>query len=324
MSYKLYSFMNSNLLVSIIIPILNEENNIPLIYKGIVLVFHNLKEKYNYEIIFVNDGSSDKSGEIINELSKSNENVKYLEFSRNFGKEIATSAGIHHSKGDAVIMIDADLQHPPELIPEFLRRWENGFEVVIGVRKESGKTGFVKKIGSYFFYRTMNAIGDTKMIPYSTDYRLLDRKVVEEFNKLGERNRITRGLIAWLGFKRDFIIFNAGRRISGETGYSCLKLTKLAVSTFVSHSLFPLKLVGYFGVLMTAIFGMLGLIIFINKFILADEWGISISNNTVFAVIILFSVGIILGSIGLLALYVANIQMEVVGRPMYVIRSRKL
>ncbi len=316
--------MNGKKLISIVIPILNEENNIPLIYKGIVSVFRNLKEKYDYEIIFINDGSADKSGKIINELSKSSGNVKYMEFSRNFGKEMATSAGIHHSMGDAVIMIDADLQHPPELIPEFLKKWQNGFEVVIGVRKGSGKMGFVKKAGSYFFYKIMNAMGDTKIVPYSTDYRLLDRKVVEEFNKLGERNRITRGLIAWLGFKRGFIVFNAGNRASGKAGYNCLKLAKLAISTFVSHSLFPLKFAGYLGIFITFFSGILGLFIFIEKYILKDYWGLSISGSAILAVIILFLIGIVLSCLGLITLYIADIHGEVINRPMYVIRSKKL
>ncbi len=311
-------------LISIIIPILNEEQNIPLIYKGILGAWKNLESEYDYEIIFVNDGSEDKSGEMIENLAKSNGRVKYIEFSRNFGKELAVSAGLHHSKGGAAIIIDADLQHPPGLIPEFIKKWENGFEAVIGVRKESGKDSIVRNTGAYLFYKIMNSIGETKIVPYSTDYRLLDRKVIAEFNKFTEKNRITRGLIAWLGFKRGYIYFDAGKRTHGKARYSCYGLAKLAVSSFVSHSLFPLKLAGYFGTFLTLVFGMLGFLVFVNKYIIGDPWGLSVSNNTIFAIIILFSVGIILASLGLMALYIANIQREVVDRPMYVIRSKKL
>lgn len=315
---------NAKSLISIIIPVLNEEQNIPLMHKGILAVWKNLENGYDYEIIFVNDGSEDKSGERIENLAKSDARIKYIEFSRNFGKELATSAGFHYSQGEAAIIIDADCQHPLELIPEFIRKWESGAEVVIGVRKESGKNSIVRKIGSYLFYKIINSVGDTKIIPYSTDYRLLDRKVVVEFNKFTEKNRITRGLIAWLGFRRDFIYFDAGKRAHGKERYSSFKLVKLAVATFVGHSLFPLKVAGYFGTFMTLVFGTIGFLVFVNKYIIGDPWGLSVSNNTIFAIIILFSVGIILASLGLMALYIANIQSEVVGRPMYVIRKKSL
>lgn len=311
-------------LISIIIPVLNEEQNIPLAYKGLLDVWKKLEGKYDYEIIFVNDGSEDKSGEAVENLVKSDAKIKYVEFSRNFGKELATSAGLYYAKGDAVMIIDADLQHPIDLIPEFIKKWESGTEVVVGVRKESGKKSIIKKIGSYLFYKIINSVGDTKIIPYSTDYCLLDKKVVVEFNKFTEKNRITRGLIAWLGFRRDYVYFDAGQRNYGKARYNYFGLIKLAVSTLVGHSLFPLKVAGYFGTFMTLFFGFVGFLIFIDKYLMADSWGISVSNNTIFAIIILFSVGIILASLGLMALYIANIQSEVVGRPMYVIRSKKL
>ena len=311
-------------LISIVIPILNEEKNIPLIYKGVVSVFRELKEKYDYRIIFVNDGSEDKSGEIINDLSKSSEKVKYIEFSRNFGKEIATSAGIHHSKGDAVIIIDADLQHPPEIIPEFIKKWEEGAEVVVGARKENKRNGLIRKVGAYFFYKIINSIGDTKVSPNETDYRLIDKKIVKEFNRFTERNRITRGLIDWMGFKRDHVMFDVNSRSYGKEKYSFWKLVKLALSTFISHSLFPLKFAGYLGIIITFFSGIIGLFIFIKKYILVDSWGLSISGSAILAVIILFLIGIVLISIGLLALYIASIHGEVINRPIYVIRSRKL
>ncbi len=311
-------------LISIVIPVLNEEKNIPLIYKGVVSVFRELKEKYDYKIIFVNDGSEDKGGEIINELSKSSEKVKYIEFSRNFGKEIATSAGINHCSGDAVIIIDADLQHPPEMIPDFIRKWEEGADIVIGTRKENKRNGIVRRIGAYFFYRIINSIGETKVLPNATDFRLLDKKIINEFNRFTERNRITRGLVDWMGFKRDYVQFNVGSRNCGKARYSCLRLVKLAISTFVSHSLFPLKFAGYLGIIITFFSGILGLFIFIEKYILMNPWGLSVSGSAILAVIILFLIGVVLICLGLMALYIANIQGEVMNRPMYIIRSKKL
>ena len=166
---------------------------------------------YNYEIIFVDDGSSDNSVDEIKKLADTDENVFYFEFSRNFGKEIATSAGINNAKGDAVIMLDADLQHPPKLIPEFLKKWESGAEIVVGIRNKNKGEGLIKKFGSFLFYKIINLISATKIIPRSTDYRLLDKVVIREFNRFTERNRMTRGLIDWLGFRRDYVYFNAER-----------------------------------------------------------------------------------------------------------------
>lgn len=321
--------MNS---ISIIIPVFNEEKNIPLIYKEIVRVWQNLNPlrqladggRYNLEIIFVNDGSKDKSGKIIEELSKTDNRVKYIEFSRNFGKEIATSAGLNCAKGDAAILIDADLQHPPGLIPQFLEKWKNGADIVIGVRDKNNGEGFIKKIGSYWFYKLMNAIGGTKIIPRATDYRLISRQVISEFNRFTERGRITRGLIDWLGFNRDFVYFESPARRNGKAGYSCWKLSKLAFSSFVAHSLFPLKLAGYLGVFITIASIILGSVMFIARYILRNYWGMSISGVAQLAVILLFLVGIILSCFGLIALYIASIHGEVLNRPMYVIKSRKL
>ena len=279
---------------------------------------------YNYEIIFVDDGSSDNSVDEIKKLADTDENVFYFEFSRNFGKEIATSAGINNAKGDAVIMLDADLQHPPKLIPEFLKKWESGAEIVVGIRNKNKGEGLIKKFGSFLFYKIINLISATKIIPRSTDYRLLDKVVIREFNRFTERSRMTRGLIDWLGFRRDYIYFNAEQRINGNAGYSVFKLIKLALSGFISLSLFPLKFAGYLGIAIVLFSGPLGVFIFIEKYILNDPWGFSFSGPAILAVIILFLIGIVLACLGLIALYIGNIQNEVMNRPLYVLRSKKL
>ena len=310
-------------LISIIIPACNEEINIPLIYKEIKEVFLPLRDKYEYEIIFVDDGSVDNSVKVLEKLANLDNKVKYLEFSRNFNKEIATSAGIHHSKGDAVIMIDADLQHPVELIPEFIKKWEDGADIVIGIRTKNKGEGLIKKIGSYLFYKIMNLISDTKIIPQATDFRLIDKKVIKEFNQLTEKTRITRGLIDWLGFKKDFIYFIAKERYNGKAKYNNLKLAKLALSAVISQSLFPLRFGGYLGIFISFFSGILGLFILIEKYILNDPFDMNFSGLAILAVIILFLVGIILSCLGLMALYIGNIQKEVANRPMYIIRKKK-
>jgi polyisoprenyl-phosphate glycosyltransferase len=304
--------------ISIIIPVYNEEKNIPLIYDGLKRVLQRIN--YEHEIIYVNDGSQDNSNKELQKLSLVDHNVKVLEFSRNFGKEIATTAGINNCRGDACILIDADLQHPPELIYEFLAKWKQGAEIVIGVREKNSNEFLIKKIGAYFFYKIINLISATKIIPNATDFRLLDKRVIIEFNKFTEKSRITRGLIDWLGFKREYIYFNAPQRINGKTNYSFIKLCKLALNSFVSMSLFPLKFAGYLGILITIGAGLMGLFIFIEKYILNDPWRLNFSGPAILAIIILFLVGIILCCLGLIALYIANIHNEVTNRPIYIIR----
>lgn len=310
-------------LISVIVPIFNEEKNIPLLYSELRHVFENLKEKYDYEFIFIDDGSRDKSIRILNELAENDQDVKVLGFSRNFGKEIATTAGINHSNGDSVIIMDADLQHPPKLIPEFLKKWEEGAEVVIGRREKVQKIDLPKRLGSFFYYRISNAISEVKVKPNETDFRLLDRKVVDAFNEFSEKNRITRGLIDWLGFKRAYINFSAPARKHGKAGYSYPKLIRLALSSFISNSLFPLKLAGYLGLFIVLLFGISGLFVLIEKYILADPLELHISGVAVLAIIVTFLIGLVLSCLGLIALYIGNINYEVANRPLYVLRSRK-
>jgi polyisoprenyl-phosphate glycosyltransferase len=308
--------------ISLIVPIYNEEKNIKLFYQALAKVIND--PAWVFELIFVNDGSTDQSAAIITELAKADPRVKYLEFSRNFGKEIATTAGLNYAQGDAAIMIDADLQHPVELIPELIARWQNGAEVVIGVRRSNKGEGLIKKLGSGLFYKIINQIADVKIIPQATDFRLLDRVVIDEFNRFTENNRMTRALIDWLGFKRDYVYFDASPRKNGQAKYGFWKLFHLAVNSFISLSLLPLKLAGYLGVIIVVLSGILGLYILIGKYIFHLYYASSFSGPAQLAILIVFLVGIILMSLGLIALYIADIHGEVANRPLYVIRKKKL
>jgi polyisoprenyl-phosphate glycosyltransferase len=311
----------SKKLISIVIPVFNEEENIFLIYTTLQKVLTLLREKYIYEIIFIDDGSVDNSFEFIEDIATQDKKVKYLQFSRNFGKEIALSAGLDVVDGDAVLMIDADLQHPVELIPDFLKEWEDGAEVVIGIRNKNKGEGIIKKIGSVLFYKIMNTIGNTKITPSATDYRLLDKKVVLAFRRFSEHDRITRGLIDWLGFKREYIYFNANSRINGVACYDKRKLIKLTLSTIVSHSLLPLKMAGYLGVVITVFFGLAGLLLFFGRYVFHNKLAMSITGTAQLGILLLFLVGLVLSCLGLVALYIANIQKEVLNRPTYVVRK---
>jgi len=313
--------MKNHKLISIIVPIFNEEKNIPQLYSELIKVLS--KTGYNFEIIFVNDGSKDKSQEKLEQLKKEDSRVRLINLTRNFGKELATSAGINNCQGDGCIMIDGDLQHPPSLIPRFIEKWEKGSSVVIGVRKSNRGEGLIKKVGSRAFYKIINKISQTKLVPNATDYRLLDRYVINEFNKFSERNRMTRALIDWLGFETEYLYFDAGKRISGQARYSNFKLLRLAVNSMVSFSLFPLKIAGYLGIFITLLSAPLGLFILIEKYILNDPMELYISGPATLAVILVFLVGIILICLGLIALYIANIHNEVINRPLYVIKKSK-
>lgn len=304
--------------VSLVVPIYNEERNVPELWKQLRGFFDS--SKYAWELILINDGSQDGSLEALGKIAAEDQRIRIIDFSRNFGKEMAVTAGINHAKGDACLMMDADLQHPIAKIPDFLEKWENGAEVVIGVRNRSKSDSFPKRIGSYLFYKIINSISDTRIIPQATDFRLIDRVVIDEFNRLSEKNRMTRALIDWLGFRRELVHFDANERLYGQPGYSFPKLVRLAFNSMVSLSLFPLKLAGYLGVFITLSSGLLGLFILIDRYFTNQFY---FSGPAILAVITLFLIGIVLICLGLIALYIANIHSEVNHRPMYVIRKRR-
>jgi glycosyltransferase involved in cell wall biosynthesis len=309
--------------ISIIIPVHNEEKNIPLIHAALRDLWKDLSEKYEQEIIFVNDGSRDNSEAAILAICNSYPEVRSINFARNFGKEIATTAGIHAAAGDAAIMIDADLQHPVQLIPAFLRHWENGAEVVVGVRSKNKKEGLVKKLGSVLYYWIMNLISETKLVPGETDFRLIDRQVIDAFREFTEHQRMTRALINWLGFPQEYVVFEANERANGQAPYSFFKLLHLATHSFISHSLFPLKLAGYLGMIITFSSGVLGVVVFIERYVFNDVWRWNPSGTAQLAIILLFLVGILLACLGLVALYIGNIQGEVANRPLYVVKKER-
>ena len=310
--------------ISIIIPAYNEEKNILPAYSELKKVFAALEDRYSFEILFVNDGSKDNTISEIEKLAETDKIVKFIDFSRNFGKELATTAGINSCTSDACIMLDADLQHPVELIPNFIAEWEKGFDIVVGVRNSSKSDGIIKRWGSSLFYSIINKIAEVKVIPNATDYRLMDRIVIDEFRRFTEINRMTRALIDWLGFKRAYINFDANERLHGTASYSFWKLFALAMNSFISLSLVPLKVAGYLGIFITGFSGVSGFYILLGKYVFHTHFASTFSDAENLAILILFLVGIILMSIGLLALYVANVQSEVINRPMYVIRKKNL
>lgn len=302
-------------LISIIIPMYNEAPNARPMYHALKKVFEGIP--YDYEMLFVDDGSKDDTVSHLMDLAEHDEKVRPVELARNFGKEIALSAGLHAAEGDMAIMIDADLQHPPELIPDFIKEWEKGADLVIGVRKDY-KVPWFKRQCSNIFYKLINKVSDTDLVPHATDFRLVDRQVINAFNLFTERNRITRGLFDWLGYKRNFIYFDTAERQHGTATYSFKKLIQLATNSVVGHSIFPLRLAGIVGGLIIALSVPLATFITIDRYMLNNHF--DFSGSAILATINLFLSGLVLGSLGLISLYLANMHTEVVNRPLYVKR----
>lgn len=303
--------------ISVVIPVYNEEKNVPLIAEEIAGVFAALP--YEYEIIFVNDGSRDNSLLAILRLAEHHPNIKGIDFSRNFGKEPALSAGCHVASGDGVITMDADLQHPATLIPELIAHWEKGAEVVYTVRKKNEGASFTKRATSSMYYWLFNKITSVTTEPRSTDFRLLDKKVIEVFRRFPERERMFRGMVDWMGYKRSRVEFVARERKHGQAGYSYAKLFGLAINSFTSFSLLPLKLAGYLGLTITTLSGLLLTAMILSEFF--TGWWV-FTPLSILATINIFLVGIVLISLGFVALYIARIHNEVINRPLYIVREK--
>lgn len=307
-------------LVSLIIPVYNEEESLEWHHKHILATVSRFDD--NFEIIYVNDGSGDTSLDILRKLAAHDKFTRYVSFSRNFGKEAATSAGLALSKGDAAIMIDADGQHPIELVETFIKEWRAGYNTVIGIRTANNKAGIVKTLGSKLFYTVLRLLGSDISSQHGlTDFRLIDRKIIDQYNKLTEHNRITRNLLDWLGYSRKLIPFEANARHAGEASYSFRKLTKLAIDGIVKHSTRPLKFIGIAGFLVAFVAGLLGLFMILEKYFLGDPWHFAFTGTALLAVFLSFMVGIVLFCQGLLALYLENVYYETQNRPLYIVEE---
>ncbi len=307
-------------LVSIIIPVYNEEANLEWHHKHIKDYLNTLPE--SFEIIYVNDGSRDNSLEVLRRLAKQDSVTRYLSFSRNFGKEAATTAGLATAKGDAAIMIDADGQHPIEMLETFIREWRAGYATVIGIRKSDGGASFAKRIGSHGFYFVLRLLGADNSSQHGlTDFRLVDRKIIDEYKKLTEHNRITRNLLDWLGYSRKLVPFETKERHAGTASYTYGKLLKLAIDGIVKHSTKPLQFIGVAGLIVSFLTAILGIFVLVEQYLLGDPMMIHFSGTALLAIFLSFMVGIVLVCQGMLALYIENVYYESQNRPLYVIEE---
>jgi len=308
----------SSSLISIIIPVFNEEASLHSFHESLEKSLAALTD-YTFEILYIDDGSKDTSPAILKKLA-SNSGVSVITLSRNFGKEYALTAGIAQAQGEAIIMLDSDGQHPVELIGKFLQKWRSGAQVVTGIR--GGKVSR-PALHSRLFYGLFNKLSGSQLVAGATDFRLIDREVQAAFLSLAENGRITRGLIDWLGFEQTTLTYTQRKREFGTPSYSFGKLAQLAVHSFVSLSNVPLYIFGTLGILITTLSGLLGLTVIIEQLILGDPLTWNFTGTAMLGILIVFLIGIVLMSQGILSLYISSIHRESKHRPLYVINRAK-
>ena len=304
--------------VSLVIPMYYEELVAEECYKRVSKILKGL-ENYEYEIIFINDGSKDKTLEILEEIASKDNNVKVISFSRNFGHQAAVTAGLKEVTGDVVVIIDADLQDPPELIPKMLELWEQGNQIVYGKRKKRDGESVFKLATAKMFYKTLNALSDVDIPKDTGDFRLVDRKVVDVMNSLPEHNKFLRGLWSWIGFKQLEFEYERKERFAGKTKYPLKKMLKLASDGIISFSSKPIKLVGMLGIISIVISFAILIYALISYFCNLNN--LSAGWTSLMCAITFFS-GVQLLSLWIISEYIGRIYDETKGRPQYIIEKR--
>lgn len=310
--------MENNVLISVVVPVYNEELVVMETYKRLKKVMDSMFVPY--EIIFVNDGSRDETVCIVNGICEMDDNIKLIDFSRNFGHQIAITAGMDYAEGQAIVVIDADLQDPPEIIPKMYEKWKEGYDVVYGKRiLRKGET-FFKKLTAKLFYRFLKTMTDVDIPVDTGDFRLIDRKVCDALKTVGEKNRYIRGIISWLGFKQIGVEFVREERFAGETKYPLKKMIRFAFDAITSFSYKPLKLASYVGFLLSVISFVYLVIVLLQKLFIKGStiqgWASTIAVN-------LFFNGIMLIILGIIGEYIGRIYDEAKNRPLYVVRRTR-
>ncbi|REG84433.1 glycosyltransferase family 2 protein [Algoriphagus antarcticus] len=305
---------DSDIQVCLLFPCFNEEENFELLLLKIIPFISN----YKYSILFVDDGSTDHTREKLYDLASKNSRINYISFSRNFGHQNALKAGYRHSKGaDVVITMDADLQHPPELIPELLEKWKQGHKVVNTIRNPDPNTSFFKRTSSRLFYKLYGFITGTKLVPGSSDFRLLDKSVVKVINSLPESSPFIRGMISWVGFKQISVEYTAAQRTNGKSGYTLVKMVNLAISGITSFGISPIRVSFLAGSLCSFLAFLYG-IYAVAVHSLTDK---TVIGWTSVIASVLFLSGFQLIMIGVIGEYIGKIHIQSRKRPDYIIEE---
>ena len=301
--------------ISLVFPVYNEEQVLPALFERVESL-SRLLAGYELEIVFVNDGSHDGSLQLMQRFQARYPRCKILDFSRNFGHQVAITAGMDFATGNAIMVLDADLQDPPEILPQFLAKWEEGYQVVYAIRK-TRQEHFFKRMAYRAFYRILQKISDIPIPLDSGDFCLMDRTVIEVIKSMHERNRFVRGLRSWVGFKQIGLEYDRDKRHSGEVKYTFPKLMKLALNGIFSFSYFPLQIAGYTG-FFVSIISFLGILVYLyKKLVIGGEP----QGFPTLVILVLFLGGIQLISLGVIGEYIGRIYDEVKRRPTYVIRK---
>ena len=299
--------------LSIVIPILNEHTNIPILYDRLNKSLINLG--ISFELIFVDDGSKDDSAELLRNLAQSDPKLTLIELSRNFGHQVALTAGLEHTTGKAVITMDADLQDPPEIIPEFYRYWKEGYDVVYGLRVKR-KEPLLKRIAYAAFYRILRHMANIQIPMDAGDFCIMDRKVVDILNSMTERNRFIRGIRSWIGLKQKGIPINRPARETGRSKYSWDMLVQLALDGLISFSIRPLRMISYFGIFVALGSIVLGIAYAVQRI----AFGLNPPGLATIIVLLSFFSGVQLITIGMIGEYLGRVFDEVKKRPLYVLK----
>ena len=303
-------------LISALIPAYNEEECLYELYKRVSDVLSKL-EKYDYEILIINDGSKDKTLEILHDLNAKDKHLQYVNLARNYGKEIAMVAGLDYVKGDAVVILDADLQIPPEYIPEMLSYYEEGYDDVYGRRKSRNDESFFKRLGTKIYYKALQSLTRVDILKNTSDFRLLSRRAVEALKQYKEQRRYTKGLFALIGFKKKEFIYEPVKRYAGKSKWNYFSLINLAIEGITSFSTFPLRLSSFLGIIVATI-GFIYILFLILKTIIFGE---PVRGYPTLLSIIVFLGGIQLLSLGVIGEYLGRIFDEVKNRPLYFVEK---
>lgn len=309
--------MAAKKLISYIFPIFNEDATIAALYREVSRAVEPLSERYDFELIFVNDGSTDNSLRALLELQSNDNSVMVIDLARNFGHQMAVTAGLDYAGGHAVIIMDSDLQDPPAVSLEFITQWEAGFDVVYAKRRARRDSVF-KRTTAHLFYRLLSRLTEVKIPEDTGDFRLIDRKVVDELKKYRERNRFLRGLVSIVGFRQTAVLFDRDPRHAGKTGYPLSKMLKLAADGITGFSTVPLRLIMYLGFVVSGV-SFLGIIYALGIKLLVPE--VAVPGWAFTSIAIFFIGGIQLLTTGVIGLYVGRIYTEVQQRPLYSINK---
>ncbi len=304
--------------ISVIIPVYNEEDNIQMLHERLYQVMQQMG--ISFELIFINDGSRDRSIELVRALAAKHDYVKYVDFSRNFGHQIAVTAGLDKANGQAIVIIDADLQDPPELIEEMYKKMKEGYEVVYAKRKSRVGESWLKLWTAKTFYRILSKITSISIPVDTGDFRIVDRKIVDVLREMPEKNKYLRGQISWIGFNQTYVEYERQQRNAGETGYTYRKMLRFALDGITAFSDFPLKIVTYFGFIVSAFAFLVMLYALYSRFILQDYQ----PGWTSLMICILFIGGIQMIAIGIIGEYLSRMNNNIRNRPLYIVKDTNL